>query len=238
MFGKNARFKKGFVDAPNLVVNDVFTTIQGEGPYAGQPALFIRLAQCNLACTFCDTEFETGTKMMPQELMGRIRSVSQTPYTLVVITGGEPLLQDMSEFLEIYHRFHPSHQIQIETAGTVWQEKLEEPLLMGWVDLVVSPKTPIIHQKVRENAMAFKYIVKANEVSDDDGLPDYPTQPGLTKRVKVARPHDGMWDRVYVQPCDEQDEDKNRSNVLFASHIAIKFNYTLCLQIHKIINLP
>ena len=60
MFGTNEIIgKKYFKDAPaeSLFVTSMFFTLQGEGPYAGMPALFIRLAKCNLVCSFCDTFF-------------------------------------------------------------------------------------------------------------------------------------------------------------------------------------
>ena len=59
MFGKNKILKPEIHDGNNLDVQEIFPTLQGEGPYAGWPAVFIRLGGCNLACDFCDTEFET-----------------------------------------------------------------------------------------------------------------------------------------------------------------------------------
>jgi len=238
MFGTNKRYKKGFVEAPNLVVNSVFATIQGEGIYAGVPAIFIRMAHCNLACTFCDTEFETGEKVTPQYLLKWVNLVAESnaiKYQVLVITGGEPLLQDMSEFLTIFHAAHPGVQVQIETAGTVWHENLYEPCVMGWVDIICSPKTFIINKDLTPHVNAYKYIVREGWVSDDDGLPDQPTQPGLTKRVKVARPPSNFGGTVYVQPVDEQDAEQNQKNLKFAADIAMKHGYSLSVQIHKLI---
>jgi organic radical activating enzyme len=66
MFGTNEIVgKKYFADAPadSLFVTSMFFTLQGEGPYSGMPALFIRLAKCNLDCSFCDTFFDDGDWM-------------------------------------------------------------------------------------------------------------------------------------------------------------------------------
>ena len=71
MFGTNTIIGKKFFDkAPkeSLYVTSMFFTLQGEGPYAGLPALFIRLAKCNLACSFCDTFFDDGTWMTYDEI--------------------------------------------------------------------------------------------------------------------------------------------------------------------------
>jgi len=71
MFGTNEIIgKKYFKDAPerSLFVTSMFFTLQGEGPYAGMPALFIRLTKCNLDCSFCDTFFDDGEWMTFEEL--------------------------------------------------------------------------------------------------------------------------------------------------------------------------
>lgn len=74
MFGKNDIVgKKYFKDADGkLLVTSVFFTLQGEGPYRGMPAVFVRLAMCNLACSFCDTYFNSGDWMTADELIHKI----------------------------------------------------------------------------------------------------------------------------------------------------------------------
>jgi 7-carboxy-7-deazaguanine synthase len=71
-------------------VNEIFESLQGEGPDAGVPATFIRLAGCNLRCAWCDTKyaFDNGIELSVEEVMSQVRS------KYVVITGGEPLLQE------------------------------------------------------------------------------------------------------------------------------------------------
>lgn len=74
MFGKNEIIgQKYFNDAGDrLFVTSIFTTLQGEGPYRGEPAVFVRLAKCNLACTFCDTYFDGGDWLSPEQLATKI----------------------------------------------------------------------------------------------------------------------------------------------------------------------
>src|SRR6185312_12181590 len=63
MFGSNEIIGKAFfknAEKNELLVASRFFTLQGEGPYRGHPAYFIRLAKCNLACSFCDTYFDSG----------------------------------------------------------------------------------------------------------------------------------------------------------------------------------
>ncbi|MGB6032453.1 MAG: radical SAM protein [Bacteroidota bacterium] len=76
-----------------LVVNETFHSIQGESTRAGLPSAFIRLTYCNLRCTYCDTEyaFHEGTMMSVEEIL---RTVSGYACNLVLVTGGEPLVQE------------------------------------------------------------------------------------------------------------------------------------------------
>ncbi len=78
----------------SLRVSELFYSIQGESTFAGLPCLFIRLAGCNLRCSYCDAAYsyeETGEEMSLAAILGY---VDRHPLALVEITGGEPLLQD------------------------------------------------------------------------------------------------------------------------------------------------
>ena len=55
-------------------INEIFSSIQGEGPIVGYKQLFIRFCGCNLHCDYCDTEFQQGTCFSPQELYSKIVS--------------------------------------------------------------------------------------------------------------------------------------------------------------------
>lgn len=77
MFGTNEIVgKKYFADAhpDQMFVTSMFMTLQGEGPYRGEPAFFIRLAKCNLDCQFCDTFFDDGDWMTFDEIAERIET--------------------------------------------------------------------------------------------------------------------------------------------------------------------
>lgn len=84
MFGTNEIIgKKYFKDAPadSLFVTSMFFTLQGEGPYAGMPALFIRLAKCNLDCSFCDTFFDDGDWMTYDQLDAKMEETIAAYWT-------------------------------------------------------------------------------------------------------------------------------------------------------------
>ena len=77
MFGRNEIVGKKYFDkaGDKLFVTSVFYTLQGEGPYRGEPAVFVRLAKCNLDCSFCDTFFDDGDWMTITELSAKIDQV-------------------------------------------------------------------------------------------------------------------------------------------------------------------
>lgn len=236
MFGQNEITKPFRQEDGSLLVNEVFPTIQGEGPDAGTPAVFVRLAKCNLACTFCDTEFEKGEWWPVEALLGHVMNVSRNYHIgLVVITGGEPLLQNLLPFIVSCNRTHL--RVSIESAGTLWDPNLT-PLFQGGSNrLVISPKTPKLDPGALQAVDAFKYIIGVGNSAEDDGLPVLSTQiVGKTSRVY----RNGRFDdtAIYVQPLDEQDPEKNRRNMEHAARVAMRFGYRLSLQTHKIVGLP
>ncbi len=238
MFGKNPIRKREVSDGQSLWVQEVFYTIQGEGPEAGRPAVFVRLAGCNLACWFCDTDFESSTwRPVLGELVARIDQESRGRTNLIVLTGGEPLRQNVIPFLRML--FSRGYRVQIETSGTIWLPALgafqdaEEPL-----SIVCSPKTGKLAGGFR--ADAFKYIVGVNAGLDpEDGLPAKSTQQ-QGRNQRLARPPATMQARgmVYVQPMDEYDAEKNKANLIFATDLALRYGYRLCVQVHKLAGVP
>lgn len=131
-------------------VKEIFYTLQGEGANSGTPAVFCRFAGCNLwsgretdrataACTFCDTDFvgadgEGGGRFATAEALARAcRAAAGTPEKelLIVLTGGEPMLQVDQDLIDALHA--QSFRIAIETNGT-----LPVPESVDWI--CVSPK--------------------------------------------------------------------------------------------------
>lgn len=96
-----------------MKVNEIFYSLQGEGYYAGTPAVFVRFSGCNLSCPFCDTNHVDGHQLTEEEI---VDEVNRFPASHVVITGGEPGLQLTASLVD---RFHAAGKfVQIETNGT------------------------------------------------------------------------------------------------------------------------
>jgi 7-carboxy-7-deazaguanine synthase len=215
-----------------LDVIEVFKTIQGEGPLAGMPAVFVRLAGCDLTCPACDTNYtkgrrETFTPLLAEEC---VRLANEMQTKLVVITGGEPFRQNITPLCNQLVDYHLV--VQIETNGTLYPG---EDFPWQWVVTVCSPKTPRIHPDMEAMVDDWKYVVRAGEVSPEDGLPT----KTLGNAYGVARPARRAPDvDIYVQPLDEGDPVQNALNTQAAVKSCMTFGYRLCLQTHKIAGLP
>lgn len=218
-------------DGNTLDVHSIFYTIQGEGPYCGHPAIFIRLAGCNLQCPGCDTEYTNNREILTvQEIVARAeRTIAETrslARPIVVITGGEPFRQNISVLVRMLKRYY---RVQIETNGTLG---IDDPTPFEHVDIVCSPKAGKVHYSITAHARWFKYVLHHESVCPDDGLPilalDHSASP------KVFRPPLGT--PIYLQPMDCKDEETNKKNLQAVLASCLRFGYILQLQVHKILS--
>jgi 7-carboxy-7-deazaguanine synthase len=249
MFGNNP-VRKQDLESAALWVQEVFPTIQGEGPEAGKSAVFVRLAGCNLRCWFCDTDFESSDwRPDLPALVARIKQErEQVPQSdLIVLTGGEPLRQNILPLISALSA--EGFYVQIETAGTLWVPGLEYFVRQRIVEIVCSPKTPHVHPRIEEQCWHYKYIVSASEARDAvDGLPLASTQQrarndgtdALDIRKPLYRPHPGA--TIWVQPCEEYDgtfpnKKRTDANLKLCADLAMRHGYRLSLQLHKILGL-
>lgn len=225
-------------DGEHLEVHSTFLTIQGEGPFAGRRAYFIRLAGCNLQCPGCDTEYTDGRKEITDwEIMSKVVDETENNRsTVIVITGGEPFRQHLLPLVNIL--YENGYTVQIETNGTLYPYG-ESHEIFKIATVVCSPKTGRVHQAFYQHCNFWKYVVKAGDVSEADGLPIHALDHSVGKGGVQRPPHGAV---VYVQPMDMgSDSDTARSqnvrNLDIAVESVMEHGYTLCLQIHKIIGM-
>jgi len=215
MFGKNEIVgQKYFNDAGDkLFVTSIFYTLQGEGPYRGEPAVFVRLAKCNLACSFCDTYFDGGDWLTFEEIDLRIGNVLREYFNGIipewaeqkiglVITGGEPMLQkNLGPFLEMVEEHFA--WTQIESNGTVWQD------LPDSTTLVCSPKcsekngAPVKYLKpntdVLDRADCLKFVMNADLDSPYSSIPEW------------AHDYAAQGKQVYISPMNIYNREPQKS---------------------------
>ena len=146
-------------------LNEIFYSVQGEGAFAGHPAVFVRLQGCGVGCAFCDTKHtwearkttevskeriftdgirapENWANVEAQEIVDWIRENAHKD-ALVVITGGEPLIQrdGVTELVQLLSQ--ERRRVQIETSGTALHPLFkggDDPYDPDLVWITVSPK--------------------------------------------------------------------------------------------------
>lgn len=190
-------------------VNEIFYSVQGEGNFTGQAAIFVRFAGCNLKCSFCDTN-HWGYRLMTEEEI--VEEVKKYTAMLVVITGGEPSLQLTESLVNKLH--DAGKYVAVETNGT-----RQLPDNVDWI--TVSPKQSYVGK-------AGKVVLKhADEIKVvfDVGNP-------------IEDPTFGICaDNYYVQPCDTGNAKKNQENYNYCVEF-VKNNplWKISLQTQKILN--
>jgi len=218
--------KKIQSDGLSLDIVGIFPTIQGEGPFTGHRAVFIRLAGCNLQCPGCDTDYTSNREARKIGFIGAEVMALMEPGALVVITGGEPFRQNITPLANGLNDC--GYDVQIETNGTL----PPSPGLSDNVVVVCSPKAGKINGQMQCRANAFKYVMHADSVAED-GLPilalDHSARP------LVARPPIGNTLPVYLQPMDSYNIAQNHRNTKAVLDSCMKHGYILQLQIHKLL---
>jgi len=189
-------------------VVEIFYSIQGEGHFSGSPSIFIRFGGCNLACSWCDTEFDIWTEMTLREI---VELISEWDCKRLVLTGGEPALQDISTFSDVIRP--KGYEIAIETNGTI---SLPEDKI-DWI--CVSPKDQLyptvnIRQKTGDE---LKVVWVGQDLSMYDEL-----RKGF--------------DYHYLQPCYDESMGIEWNGKNFHQTYKIVKNapeWSLSLQTHK-----
>jgi 7-carboxy-7-deazaguanine synthase len=102
----------------NVQIIEIYKSLQGESSYAGLPCVFVRLAGCNLRCTWCDSEytFKGGQRTTIEEVEREVRRLSPDG-GLVEITGGEPLLQEREAVQLMQRLLSGGYGVLLETSG-------------------------------------------------------------------------------------------------------------------------
>jgi len=104
---------------PTLEICEVFTSLQGESSYAGMGCFFIRLAGCNLRCTYCDSRYAFEGRARTVPVASLLEEAQSAPVPLIEVTGGEPLLQAATPLLLQGLSRIPGKTVLVETNGSL-----------------------------------------------------------------------------------------------------------------------
>lgn len=162
---------------------EIFYSLQGEGSRAGQATVFVRVAGCSLACSFCDTDFRVRREMTASEVVAEVLAYG-CPW--VCLTGGEPTLYDLKDLCDRLHT--AGLKLQVETNG-------QHPRPSWGLDHVtVSPKESEggkLHPWYLDHATEFKVVVDGPEDVEralSYGAPGRPGGPLLFVQPNALNP--------------------------------------------------
>lgn len=200
-------------------VTEIFFSIQGEGTRAGRPCVFVRFTGCDLRCGYCDTAyaFHGGEEMSREAIL---REIARHPSRLVLLTGGEPMLQkELPELArELIAR---GYEVAVETHG---QRPLQA--LPAAVVRIVDVKTPGSGEPATDLAYLdallpqdeVKFVVCSEE--------DFRWSEAIVRRHRLeGRVH------VLFSPAWGQVDPKDLARWLLGSGLDAR----LSLQVHKVI---
>ena len=198
---------------PTYRIVEIFETLQGEGYNTGMPSVFIRFGKCNLACHWCDTNYNEFGFMSLSQIMHKVHQFTARN---IIITGGEPTIQPQIEIL-LNQLKSESYFIAIETNGLK-----DVPAQIDYV--ATSPK------RLYAQAYEKRCLQRADEVRivvDGDDVFDFCEQI----EQKIQSP------RYYLSPCEHHGE----MNVLQTIALLGKLNarvakphWQLSIQTHKL----
>ena len=190
----------------NYQLNEIFYSLQGEGRWSGTPAHFIRLSGCNLKCTFCDTNHSHKLTLNEFGIVSELVNQS-LKCTRVVLTGGEPTLQDLNPLVDLLHMF--DYSVHIETNG------ITDPYLIfakcDWI--TVSPKGVEAHWDQTDLVSEVKFLV------------------GFPNCFPLIESYGDLKIPMYLQSVDNLKENINRVVDYCLAHP----EYSLSMQVHKLI---
>jgi organic radical activating enzyme len=203
-----AVLRRGFVP-----IAEIFYSLQGEGARVGQATVFVRVAGCTLACSFCDTDFRVRREMTAEAIVDEVRGYG-CPW--VCLTGGEPTMYDLQPLCDRLHA--AGLRIQVETNG-------QRPRPAWGLDhSTVSPKETEggrLHPWYFDHATEFKYVVDSeNDVARAAANPT------------AGRPGGPL---LYLQP---NALNPDAARICVEAVKADPTRFRLSLQTHKYLQIP
>jgi len=204
---------------PTLKVAEIFSSIQGEGLRQGEPTLFVRLSGCNLECSFCDTKYawRKGKDYSAVQILKEIkRQRRRFPAKWVCLTGGEPLLQDITDLVQKLKE--GKFKIQVETNATIFRA-----LPVDWYSISPKPEKYFFRPEYKKEAKEVKLVVTKSM--------DLGTVQGLRQEFPEKTP-------LFLQPQSNRkwSLDLGLKILRQAMKTDLK-NIRLSIQLHKIYGL-
>lgn len=216
----------------NTNIKEIFTSIQGEGPYVGQKHIFVRFCRCNLNCKYCDTDFDikNSKKYSPFALFDLLKNIDADT---ISFTGGEPLmeLEFLEEFLKEYKN-KLNKKIYLETNGVLYKN-LEK--IIDFIDIIsmdIKLKSASGMENFNENEK-FLDIASKKEVFIKIVFDKNIKDEEIIKTTSIIKKYNSL---IILQPKMPMDKDMDIEKIFNKFYKHYK-NIRLIPQVHKFLNL-
>ena len=203
----------------NLIINEIFYSIQGESTFSGIPTVFIRLTGCPLRCQYCDTSyaFTEGIKMTFNEILNEVNKYN---CDFITVTGGEPLAQKNTN--NLLNKLVKKFNVSLETSNALSIKDVNKN-----VNIVLDIKTPGSGEVDKNLTGNYEYLTKNHQLkfvicnnSDYVWSKNYIYEYELHKRCEIL-----------FSPSNEEMNIKVLAEKILEDHIPAR----LQVQLHKII---
>ena len=214
-------------------IREIFTSIQGEGPYVGQKHIFVRFCKCNLNCAYCDTDFNSQNAK-DYNIDDLALNLADNDAEVISFTGGEPLLEldFLKEFLCEY-KSKLNKKIYLETNGTLYKNlaQIIDNIDIISMDIKLESATgqPNLFfeneefLKIAQKKETFAKIVFDENISDDE----------IEKTTTLAKKYNTL---LILQPKMPINKGLDLDNIYNKFYKKYK-NIRLIPQVHKYLNL-
>ena len=216
----------------NTNIKEIFTSIQGEGPYIGQKHIFVRFCRCNLNCKYCDTDFDikNSKKYSPFALFDLLKNIDADT---ISFTGGEPLIEVefLEEFLKEYKN-KLNKKIYLETNGVLYKN-LEK--IIDFIDIIsmdIKLKSASGMENFNENKK-FLDIASKKEVFIKIVFDKNVKDEEIIKTTSIIKKYNSL---IILQPKMPMDKDMDIEKIFNKFYKHYK-NIRLIPQVHKFLNL-
>lgn len=214
-------------------IREIFTSIQGEGPYVGQKHIFVRFCKCNLNCAYCDTDFNSQNAK-DYNIDDLALNLADNDAEVISFTGGEPLLEldFLKEFLSEY-KSKLNKKIYLETNGTLYKNLAQ---IIDYIDIIsmdiklesaTGQKNLFFENEeflqIAQKKETFIKVVFDENISDDE----------IEKTTTLAKKYNTL---LILQPKMPINKGLDLDNIYNKFYKKYK-NIRLIPQVHKYLNL-
>ncbi|HDR1022286.1 TPA: 7-carboxy-7-deazaguanine synthase QueE [Pasteurella multocida] len=200
---------------PEYNIVEIFESLQGEGFNTGMPSIFVRFGKCNLACPWCDTNYNQYATWSLSQIVQKVRSFSAKN---IIITGGEPTIVPKIEHLLDALKAE-GYFLAIETNGL--------KTIPSQIDYIATSPKRLYQHKYQQKCIPFANEVRI--VADEDVF-NFCEQ--IEQQIQA--------ERYYLSPCEIEGEMNLLETITQIGLLNQRVNkpkWQLSIQTHKLIGI-